>query len=104
MPRPKKKIDKSPEEIIEYLASIGQSNNEIAQWFGIDRNTLKSRYSSNLIKGRHLLNIRLRRKQMQLALRGSVPLLIFLGKQYLNQSDSGNSLDDSDRTIKVSFV
>lgn len=69
--------------------------NEIAGWFECSPDTIERR-----VKEVHGINfadyfgqkrgkgkIALRRKQMQVALSGNTTLLIWLGKQYLGQSD-----------------
>ena len=70
------------------LASIGMKDIEIADWFGIDNNTLRYNFSVELLKGRELLKQSLRRKQLQVAMSGNAVMLIFLGKNLLGQSDS----------------
>jgi len=52
---------------------------------------VKRTYGTNFVefsnKKRGTVRMKLRHKQIQLALEGSVPLLIWCGKQYLGQSD-----------------
>jgi hypothetical protein len=76
-----------PEEVYK-LATIGCKNQEIANWFGIDENTLTYNFSEELLKGKENLKQSLRRAQLRLALNGNATMLIFLGKNYLGQSDS----------------
>lgn len=70
------------------LAAIGMKDIEIAEWFGIDGNTLRYNFSVELLKGRNTLNQSLRRKQIEVAMGGNPTMLIFLGKNLLGQSDS----------------
>ena len=70
------------------LAAIGMKDIEIAEWFGIDGNTLRYNFSVELLKGRLTLNQSLRRKQIEVAMGGNPTMLIFLGKNLLGQSDS----------------
>ena len=70
------------------LAAIGCKDIEIADWFGIDGNTLRYNFSVELLKGRLTLNHSLRRKQIEVAMGGNPTMLIFLGKNLLGQSDS----------------
>lgn len=70
------------------LAAIGCKDIEIAEWFGIDSNTLRYNFSVELLKGRESLKQSLRRKQIDVALSGNAVMLIFLGKNLLGQSDS----------------
>ena len=75
-----------PEEVYK-LAQIGCKDKEIAEWFGIDSNTLRYNFSVELLKGRETLKHSLRRAQINVALNGNPTMLIFLGKQLLGQSD-----------------
>tara|TARA_R100000664_G_C2739587_1_gene128277 strand:- start:859 stop:1215 length:357 start_codon:yes stop_codon:yes gene_type:complete len=96
MGRPKKyNIDSKQ---VESLASFGCTNTEIASFFGCDESLLRKSYSEFLTKGRDAGKIRLRKAQWNRALGnkdsmgnwlndGSVPMLIWLGKQILNQKD-----------------
>lgn len=76
-----------PEEVYK-LAQIGCKDTEIADWFGIDGNTLRYNFSVELTKGRLALNMSLRRAQIQTALNGQPALLIWLGRNLLGQSES----------------
>ena len=85
MGRPKKyNID---EEKVAQLSSFGCTNLEIAQFFGCDESLLRKSYSEFLTKGRQTGKIRLRKLQWDAAKKGSVPMLIWLGKQILGQTD-----------------
>lgn len=77
-----------PPDDVYKLASIGCKNQEIANWFGIDENTLTYNFSVELVKGRENLKQSLRRAQIKLALSGNATMLIFLGKNILGQSDN----------------
>lgn len=83
--RDKKVID--PKEVYK-LAAIGCKNQEIADWFGIDENTMTYNFSEQLIKGRENLKQSLRKAQISLALNGNAVMLIWLGKNILGQSDN----------------
>ena len=85
MARPKKyNIDT---EQVEKLASFGCTNIEIASVFGCDESLIRKSYSEFLIKGREKGKVRLRQLQWKAAEAGSHTMLIWLGKQILNQSD-----------------
>lgn len=83
-----------PEEVYK-LAQIGCKDTEIADWFGIDGNTLRYNFSAELTKGRVALNMSLRRAQINTALSGNPTMLVWLGKQYLGQSDSPIDVDSN---------
>ena len=82
--------DKKPVPTTEVfkLAAIGMKDIEIAEWFGVDSNTLRYHFSVELLKGRNTLVQSLRRKQIEVAMGGNPTMLIFLGKNLLGQSDS----------------
>ena len=85
MARPKKyNID--PEQV-EKLAALGCTNTEIASFFGCSKDLISKSYSTNITKGKQIGKIRLRKMQIQAAEKGSVPMLIWLGKQMLEQTD-----------------
>jgi len=76
-----------PNEVFK-LAQIGCKNQEIADWFGLDENTLTYNFSVELIKGREHLKQSLRRAQISLALSGNAVMLIWLGKNILGQQEN----------------
>lgn len=87
------KIDIDPKELGK-LAQICATYEEVAAWFNTSTTTIKNRlkrepYKSAWEKGSALARISLRRAQYQLAM-GDKPnpiMLIWLGKQVLNQAD-----------------
>lgn len=84
MARPRKTVDKA--KIIE-LASKGHTLKGIAAMCDISYDTLHRRYASACEKGKELCNDALRVKQVERALAGSDTMLIWLGKQRLDQRD-----------------
>ena len=85
MARPKKyDIDTKQ---LEQLASFGCINREIASFFGCSEDLIKKSYSSFLTKGKDAGKIRLRKLQWNAAEKGNTPMLIWLGKQILDQTD-----------------
>ncbi|MAE21981.1 MAG: hypothetical protein CMK92_06070 [Pseudomonas sp.] len=85
-----------PKEV-EKLAKLWCTDKEIAEWFGIDANTLKYNFSDNLLKGRGATKQSLRKAQLKNALEGNTVMQIWLGKQMLGQSDQ--PVRDEDRNI-----
>jgi hypothetical protein len=77
-----------PSKDVFKLAAIGMKDIEIAEWFGVDGNTLRYNFSVELLKGRNTLCQSLRRKQIEVAMSGNPTMLIFLGKNLLGQSDN----------------
>ena len=92
MGRPEKEIDK---EQFEKLCGLQCTQVEISGWFHISADTLdrwckrtyKKTFADVFREKRQSGCISLRRKQMETALGGNITMLIFLGKQYLGQSD-----------------
>lgn len=90
--RDKKAVD--PKQVY-HLASLGCKDTEIADWFGIDKNTLSYNFATELLKGRENLKQSLRQAQIKLALGGNATMLIWLGKNILGQSDNPVDTDDN---------
>lgn len=84
MARPQKPIDA---EQVELLASIHCTNEEIAIALGCSPDTLTRRFADALKKGKAEGKASLRRKQWELAQAGNPTMLIWLGKQLLEQKD-----------------
>lgn len=85
-----------PPQEVEDLASIGCTDRDIANWFGIDENTLRYNFSDNLTKGREDLKISLRRAMLKNAcVNLNAAVQIFLAKNMLGMSDSGMSTDNT---------
>ena len=90
--RDKKVID--PEEV-EKLAALGCKDSEIANWFGIQYDTLRNNFSEQLTKGREDLKITLRRAMLNNACKNmNAAVQIFLAKNILGMSDNGQESDD----------
>jgi hypothetical protein len=84
-----------PPDEVEHLASLGCTDKEIADYFGVAENTLRYNFSVDLVKGRHQLRTTLRQAQLRHALNGNAALLIWLGKNILGQSDTGLGSDSN---------
>lgn len=89
--RPKKEIDT---DMVEKLASIFCTNEEIAEIVGCHRDTLADNFSAYIKKGREHGKMSLRRKQYEKAMTGNTTMLIWLGKQFLGQSDKIETRED----------
>ena len=83
---PRKELD--PEAVFK-LARLGANNCEIAEFFNVSEGLIRKRYADVVRSGRTNMKLRLRQAQMREALAGNVTMLIWLGKQTLNQSDQG---------------
>jgi len=74
---------------------MGCTMEEMADWFQVNRETLKYNFSDYIAKGREELKRRLRTAQIKTALDGNATLLIWLGKQYLGQQDNPTNNEDN---------
>lgn len=90
--RPKIEID---EELLYKLATIHCTMKEMVDIIGVSEDTLKRNFAGIIDKGKAEGKMRLRRKQIEVAMQGSAPMLIWLGKNMLNQSDSPVNTDDA---------
>lgn len=97
--RPKKNIDK---EQFESLCGLQCTLDEICGWFGVCSDTLESwckrtykmNFSEIFKQKRGVGKISLRRRQWKLAEKNA-NMAIWLGKQYLWQSDAPEQKEDS---------
>ena len=86
-------LDANTYRQVEDLAAIGCTYDEIALILGITGYQLKKRRKSDVEfeerhqKGMARLKMSIRRMQLQSAMKGNVAMLIWLGKQYLQQTD-----------------
>jgi hypothetical protein len=83
---------------VEELAALGCNPEEIAGVLGCSRDTIDRNFAEQVALGRMRLAKKLRERQIDIAMNGSVPLLIWLGKQYLGQRDK------AEQTIREEVV
>ena len=95
--RPKKEIDYVT---VEKLANIQCTQDEIASFLGISTRTLQrdEQFMELFNRGRENGKMSLRRMQWKHAEK-SVPMAIWLGKQYLGQRDKVEYTDDGMKAI-----
>ncbi len=92
MARPKKVVD---EKQIYQLAAINCSNEEIATIMRVDKRTIERRFAAVIKEGRENGKMSLKRKQFDVAMKGNVSMLIWLGKNMLGQRDTPlDSIED----------
>lgn len=82
--KPRKHLDL---ELIENLASIGCTQDEIAAVCNCTARTLRTRAADQMAVGHEKMKVSLRRWQYAKAKDGNVAMLIWLGKQYLGQTE-----------------
>ena len=80
-----------PKQVIK-LASEGWKIVEIADHFGVSRDVIHERFATEIRKGKDKLKSTLRIAQVRAAKQGNGTMLVWLGKQYLGQSDT--SIDE----------
>lgn len=90
MARPVKQID---ENLIDGLARIGCTDEEIGLIVGCSSDTLVRRYAERIKSGRAQMKMSLRRMQIRLAEEGNATMLIWLGKQNLGQHEPRIQID-----------
>ena len=89
--RPRIEIDT---ELLYKLAQIHCTMKEMVDILGVSEDTLKRRFAGIIDKGKAEGKMRLRRKQIEVAMKGNAVMLIWLGKQILSQSDTPITEED----------
>jgi len=84
-----------PEEVFK-LAALGCTLEEMADFFEVNRETLKYNFKDLIARARAETKQNLRRAQIRLALDGNATMLIWLGKNMLGQSETGNASSAND--------
>ena len=84
MARPIKKVDT---QAIQKLAQMHCTYDEIAEFLDVSTKTLQRNYVHLIKKGREMGKISLRSAQFEKAIGGNVAMMIWLGKQHLDQRD-----------------
>jgi len=74
-------------KVVEAMAGVGATDQEIADFCGCAASTITSRFRGILTKSRSTMRTRLRQVQFKLAIAGNPTMCIWLGKQMLDQSD-----------------
>lgn len=93
------KTDIDP-ELIRKLAGIQCTHAEIAQIVGCSESHIDKKYGPQIAEWREAGKASLRRKQWEKAMDGNITMLIWLGKQYLSQSDK-QTVDQTFDTFEV---
>jgi len=91
--RPKFELDTN---ILEKLASILCTMEEMASFFGCSVDTLERNFADTIKKGREQGKISLRRLQFEKAQSGNTTMLIWLGKQILGQKEKIETSENND--------
>ena len=83
-------------KVVSRLAARGCTDTGIAARCGVLTDTIARNFAEILIKNREGLKQTLREKQIQIAKRGNVTMLIWLGKQMLEQRDKQEIIQQTD--------
>ena len=94
--RPTHDID--PETVLK-LARLGCSTTDIGRWFGVNESTIRTAFGELISKAKVETRSHIRRAQINLALSGNPTMLIWLGKQMLNQGENGPTDDDDNKPL-----
>lgn len=92
-----------PEDEVASLALKGAKNAEIAAYFGVDEATIGRRFAKLLTKKRSVRRMNLRAAQTDKALGGDTTMLIWLGKNDLEQTDKVEQQHSGGVTINVVY-
>jgi AraC-like DNA-binding protein len=95
-----RRLEIEPDQVRK-LAGLGCTNEEIASFVGCSHDTLTRRFKQELEDGRAQGKASLRRKQWETAMSGNVTMLIWLGKQYLAQTDKQEIKTDGDIIVNL---
>jgi hypothetical protein len=103
MSRPKAQIS---EKQVMTLIGKGWHLVDIAEFLGHDEKTIRNHFPGILTKGKAGVRGRIRETQLEVAEKGNVGMLIWLGKQLLGQSDTSlnehveNALKETNTTVE----
>lgn len=104
--RPRYKLNELGAELVESLARCFCTEEEIAAVLDVNLDTLKrpenrEAFAECIKKGQESGKSTLRQRQFRAAMNGSITMLIWLGKQYLGQSDEVELTGDNEIMQRV---
>lgn len=86
---------------IEDLGKLGCKISEVASIMKCSPDSIEKDYREHYDAGFNDMKKSLRRKQIELAMAGNATMLVWLGKQYLDQTDKQETLDRTPRPIVI---
>ena len=98
--KPGPKVPLITNEQVFELAALGCTVDECAATLRVDPKTILNNFGTAHREGHASLCYQLRKKQVELALKGNVTMLIFLGKAYLSQFDTQRIETKVEQTTK----
>ena len=84
---------------IEIFAKYFCPMTDMAKYFGVSEAVIRKHFTQTVIQTQTKVKQRIRQKQVSMALAGDKTLLIWLGKNYLDQSDNGVKNDDAKQPL-----
>lgn len=99
--RPLLQIDE--DEVLK-LAQIGCTVQEMADFFGCSRDVLERRFSGVYQKGFATAKMSLRRQMLAQVEKGSVPMAIWLSKQWLGMKEPKQEIDFTNGVDGIDFT
>jgi hypothetical protein len=94
--KPRKEIDR---DVVIKLARLHCSQQDIARWFDVDKNTIAKRFGEDIELAKCETRAKLRRKMLEEAMNGNTTMLIWLSKNMLGFSDNGPIDSDDKRPL-----
>ena len=106
--RPRLILNKEGKETIEKLAAMMCTDEEIASVLGVSVETLQTEsnleaFSEYKKRGQNKGKASLRRSQFKAAENGNATILVWLGKQYLDQRDRQDVTVDSEQDYTINI-
>ena len=100
--RPRNEYTEEQAKQVIDLAEIMCTEEEIAHITGIPQSSLNRDFGLDIKKAKDTGRMSLRRRQWQQAADGSVPMQIWLGKQWLDQVDKSHTESKTDVELSTS--
>ena len=72
---------------VEMLASFGCSYVDVGRYFGVSESSIRSKFKDNYEAGRSEMKVKLRTQMFKTAMNGSIPMMIWLSKNYLGMHE-----------------
>lgn len=92
--------DKEKQQI-EALGALGCHMGEVATIMQCSPDSIEKDYRQEYETGFSRMKMSLRRKQIELAMAGNATMLVWLGKQYLGQTDKQETVDKTPRPVII---
>lgn len=86
------------------IAQTGATYDEIASEMSCSVDTLERRYQGLIKKGHNFAKLSVRRKMIQMVENGSVPMAIWLSKQWLGMKEPRQEIDFTNAIDEISFI